>query len=270
VDAALTRGYLADFDVDVAFMQHRPVQPIRPAATVILVREAEPGYEILMLRRTSDAAFAGGMYVFPGGRVDGDDHLHLYDAFRRGPTAAQAAQQRALGDEWRGYWIACIRESFEEAGVLLAYDAAGRLVDPAEPQHRARLEAHRHALNAGERSLADICAAESLTLAVDRIHYFNRWITPEGRPRRFDTRFFVAVAPPGQHGRHDAKETDDSLWVRPHDALARNDAGDFGLMGVTRKQLEALAQFRTVLELEREILGRIEYPVYRPHLPAGS
>jgi len=82
--------------------QHRPVQPIRPAATVIIVRQADSGFEIFMLKRASESAFAGGMYVFPGGRVDPDDHLHKYDAWRRGPSPAQAAQMQALGDEWRG------------------------------------------------------------------------------------------------------------------------------------------------------------------------
>jgi 8-oxo-dGTP pyrophosphatase MutT (NUDIX family) len=246
------------------------VQPIRPAATVILVREAPDDYEILMLRRTAEAAFAGGMYVFPGGRVDSDDHLHRYDAIRRGPTEAQAGQLRALGAEWRGFWIACIRESFEEAGVLLAYDSAGRLVDGADEALAARLDDHREALNAGRRTLDEICAAEQLCLAVDRIHYFNRWITPEGRPRRFDTRFFVAVAPPGQHGRHDTEETVDSLWIPPREAIARNDAGDFGLMAVTRRQLETLAGFASVAALEAELLTRIEYPIFRPHLPVAG
>src|SRR5262245_50289951 len=100
-----------------------PIQPIRPAASVILARDtgapassagAGSSFEVLMLRRTANAAFAGGMYVFPGGRVDGDDHLHVYDDYRRGPDAKQAEQQRALGAEWRGFWIAGIRESFEE------------------------------------------------------------------------------------------------------------------------------------------------------------
>jgi 8-oxo-dGTP pyrophosphatase MutT (NUDIX family) len=245
------------------------VQPIRPAATVILVRDAADDYEVLMLRRTSEAAFAGGMYVFPGGRVDSDDHLHRYDALRRGPSPAQAAQQRALGDEWRGYWIACIRESFEEAGVLLAYDERGALVDGSNAALQARLEAHRHALHAGRRGLDEICTAERLTLAVDRIHYLNRWITPEGRPRRFDTRFFVAVAPPGQSGRHDAKETVDSLWIRPREAAARNDAGELGLMAVTRRQLETLAAFDSVAALEADLLARQDYPVFRPHLPVA-
>jgi 8-oxo-dGTP pyrophosphatase MutT (NUDIX family) len=237
---------------------------------VILVREGAAAFEILMLRRVAEAAFAGGMYVFPGGRVDSDDHLHLFDVHRRGPTPAQEAQCRALGDEWRGYWIAGIRESFEEAGVLLAYDAAGRLVDHEESGMRARLEQYRHALHAGHLGLDEICARERLTLAVDRMHFFNRWITPEGRPRRFDTRFFVAVAPPGQRELHDDQETVESLWISADEAIARNDAGDLGLMAVTRRQLETLAAYRTVAELEAMILGRKEYPIFRPYLPAGG
>ena len=85
-----------------------PVQPIRPAATVIVVREAAQSYEIFMLKRTSKASFASGMYVFPGGRVDSDDHLHAYDAYRHGPTEGQAPQVAALGDEWRGFWLSLI------------------------------------------------------------------------------------------------------------------------------------------------------------------
>lgn len=138
-----------------------PVQPIRPAATVILVRDCEGDYEILMLRRTSNAAFAGGMYVFPGGRVDGDDHLHRYDTLRREPTAEQQGQLAAIGEEWRGFWVAGIRESFEEAGVLLAYDEAGRLIDHEDTAIHARLESYRHQLHDGDLGLDEICAREN-------------------------------------------------------------------------------------------------------------
>ena len=81
----------------------KPVQPIRPAATVIVIREASSSYEIFMLKRTSKASFASDMYVFPGGRVDGDDHLHKYDAYRHGPTEAQAPQVKALGMNGAGF-----------------------------------------------------------------------------------------------------------------------------------------------------------------------
>jgi 8-oxo-dGTP pyrophosphatase MutT (NUDIX family) len=243
------------------------IQPIRPAATVILVRDAVAGYEIFMLRRTSSAAFAGGMYVFPGGRVDGDDHLHLYDELRVGPTDAQVAQREALGFEWRGYWIAGIRESFEEAGLLLAYDRSGELLRYADPATHARFAAYRVPLHAGELSLADVCRREGLKLAVDRMHFFNRFVTPFGRPRRFDTRFFIAEAPTGQTGTHDDAETVESVWISPTEALARNDAREFDLMRVTRMQLQTLARYPNKAELLAAVLAERRFPVHRPHVP---
>lgn len=245
------------------------VQPIRPAATIILVRDADSGFEIFMLRRTRGAAFAGGMYVFPGGRVDGDDHLHAYDPFRVGPSDDQHLQQAALGLEWRGYWIAGIRESFEEAGLLLAYDDSGELLRYDSPEDRARFEAYRAPLHSGKLSLLDICRRESLRLAVDRVHFYNRFVTPLGRPRRFDTRFFVAAAPPGQTGRHDTRETVDSVWINPREALARHDAKDFDLMRVTRVQLEELAGYDSSAALLAAVAGRDTFPVFRPQVPVN-
>jgi hypothetical protein len=104
--------------------------------------------------------------------------------------------------------------------------------------------------------------------AVDRIHFFNRWITPEGRPRRFDTRFFVAEAPPAQTSAHDEVETDDHVWITPADALARYATGAFGLMGVTERQLTTLAEHRSVASLRAMIEARTEFPIFRPVLPA--
>lgn len=246
------------------------VQPIRPAATVIIVRDAEQDFEIFMLKRTSGAAFAGGMYVFPGGRVDSDDHLHKYDPRRVGPSEQQAAQQRALGPEWRGYWIAGIRESFEEAGLLLAYTADGQLLAYDDDVTHARFAAYRGPLHAGQLSLRHICEREDLKLAVDHIHFYNRFVTPLGRPRRFDTRFFIAEAPPGQTGRHDDKETVDSIWISPAEALRRNDAKEFDLMRVTRTQLEELARFGSKAEALAAAAANTEFRIFRPQLPPGS
>lgn len=247
----------------------RRVQPIRPAATVIIVRDLGEPYEIFMLRRTNAAAFAGGMYVFPGGRVDGDDHLHAYDAVRVGPTAQQGPQQLALGAEWRGYWIAGIRETFEEAGLLLAYTSQGDLLSYDDDATHDRFRDYRHAVHGGQLSLRELCAREHVKLAVDRIHFFNRWVTPLGRPRRFDTRFFLAEAPLGQTGRHDDKETDDSVWISPREALDRHDAGDFGLMGVTRIQLQSLAAFDSMSALHDSVSSQAVFPIHRPVLPSG-
>ncbi len=247
-----------------------PVQPIRPAATVIIVRDVGDPFEIFMLRRTSSAAFAGGMYVFPGGRVDGEDHLHAYDAIRRGPSDDQQAQQRALGTEWRGYWVAGIRETFEEAGLLLAYRGNGRkteLLAYADEAIRARFDEYRHAVHGKSVTLREVCQRENLHLAVDRIHYFNRWVTPLGRPRRFDTRFFIAEAPLGQTGQHDDKETDRSIWISPAEALARNSSDEFGLMAVTRLQLQTLAEFSSMAALHESISTQIRFPIHRPVAP---
>ena len=245
------------------------VQPIRPAATIILVREAAESFEIFMLKRTSKASFASGMFVFPGGRVDSDDHLHKYDAHRHGPVDAQLQQQAALGDEWRGYWIAAIRETFEEAGLLLAY-SGDKLISFDDPEVHDTFESYRGPLHKGELSLLDVCAKHDLKLAVDQVHFYNRFVTPLGRPRRFDTRFFIASAPESQRGKHDEKETVDSIWITPQEALTRNANQEFDLMNVTRMQLEMLAQLpdkAAVLEMAET---REEFPVRRPVLPVGS
>ena len=245
------------------------VQPIRPAATVILVRGADADFEVFLLKRTSKATFAGGMFVFPGGRVDGDDHLHKYDAVRQGPAGAQAAQAAALGAEWRGYWIAGIRESFEEAGLLLAY-RDGQPLAWADAAERVRFDAYRKPLHAGQLRLLDICAQEGLRLAVDRIHFHSRFVTPLGRPRRFDTRFFIAEAPAGQTGAHDEHETVDSIWISPQEALARSKAGEFGLMEVTRLQLTRLAKSPTAQMAVSTAAANTRFPVHRPVLPPGA
>ncbi|MEC9133914.1 MAG: hypothetical protein VX853_08135 [Pseudomonadota bacterium] len=245
----------------------KPVQPIRPAATVIVIREASSSYEIFMLKRTSKASFASDMYVFPGGRVDGDDHLHKYDAYRHGPTEAQAPQVKALGSEWRGFWVTAIRETFEEAGLLLAYDQHGEMISFADEATHNRFAAYRDPLHDGEVTLLDVCERESLRLAVDHVHFYNRFITPLGRPRRFDTRFFIASAPESQRGTHDRQETVDSIWISPQEALARHAEGNFGLMNVTRIQLEWLAEYANKQAVLDMSTANSTFMVRRPVLP---
>ena len=245
----------------------KPVQPIRPAATVILVRESEPSFQIFMLKRTSNAAFASGMFVFPGGRVDGDDHLHRYDQYRVGPSVAQAPQVEALGYEWRGYWIAALRETFEEAGLMLAYDVSGEMVSLLSDADYDRFQTYREPLHQQKLSLLEICQRENLKLAVDRVHFYNRFITPLGRPRRFDTRFFIASAPEEQRGRHDEIETVESIWITPQEALNLHKKKEFGLMNVTRIQLEKLALFPNKTELIAMAENQEEFLVRRPILP---
>ena len=193
-----------------------PVLPAKPAATVMLLRDADTaeGIEVFMLRRTKAAAFAGGMYVFPGGKVEEAD-----------------------GDGDDGYAIAAIRECYEEAGVLLATDADGRMVADGHPAL-----SHRQAVYDGTIDLRQLCAQHGLTPALDRLVWISHWITPVGEaPRRFDTRFFVAAAPPGQSSHHDDNETIASEWVGPRDALGRHERRELTMMPPTIKNLEFVA-----------------------------
>jgi 8-oxo-dGTP pyrophosphatase MutT (NUDIX family) len=220
--------------------------PVRPAATVMLVRDGEAGLEVFMLRRTMAAVFAGGMYVFPGGRLDdADSHAEL-EALCAGRSDHDASAVLQIPGGGLAYWVAAIRECFEEAGVLLARpEGSEHYVQFADPAVAHRFEAYRRAVHAGELGLPELCRREGLVLAADAMEYVAHWITPVGEARRFDTRFLVARVPADQEPLHDDHETIDSLWVRPDEALARNAAGDLGMLPPTLANLRFLAAHPT-------------------------
>jgi 8-oxo-dGTP pyrophosphatase MutT (NUDIX family) len=222
---------------------------IRPAATVMLVRDADgaqPGIEVFMLRRTLRAAFAGGMYVFPGGRVDDVDGAAAMETVCDGMTDAQASALLQIESGGLAYWIAAIRECFEEAGVLLARtthtDAVIRFDDN---ELAARFGAMRPAIHDGSLGMVELCATEGLRLVTDTIAYIAHWITPRGENRRFDTRFFLARAPQAQEPLHDDGETIASLWTSPSDALRRERAGELLMLPPTIACLQFLADHDT-------------------------
>ena len=219
--------------------------PLRDAATVMLVRDAPDGsgLEVAMLLRNLKSDFVGGAYVFPGGAVDPDDRHANLDAVCTGRSDADASERLGIERGGLAFWVAAIRECFEEAGVLLARDAAGEVITFADPAVDARFIEHRRAVDTGARRLVEICADEDLQLIVDDIYFFSHWITPEGAPRRYDTRFFVARAPEGQVPLHDDREVIANLWIRPSDALARYHAGEFDLVFPTMRSLMALERF---------------------------
>ena len=223
--------------------------PIRDAATVMLVRDGGEGMEVFMLRRNLNSDFVGGAYVFPGGAVDPADRHADLEPLCSGRTDAEASTLLTLGSGGLAYWVAAIRECFEEAGILLAYDRTGTILSLADPEVAERYEVHREAVYAGNRRLVELCETEGLTLAAERIHYFSHWITPVGPPRRYDTRFFVAQAPPEQVPLEDRRETIASLWVRPQDALERHRSGELDMIFPTIRNLEAIGRFSTSEEL---------------------
>ena len=223
--------------------------PVRSAATVMLLRDGISGLEVFMLQRTHSAAFARSQYVFPGGRVDdadhGDDFEPVCDALDDETASARLGLERG-GLAW---YVAAIRECFEEAGVLLARptnsDALVRFDDPLAAD---RFNAARHSIHDGTESLVEVCVREDLLLLPARMHFVAHWLTPVGEPRRFDTRFFVAEAPPSQEPLHDESETIASIWVRPADALARWKARELQMFPPTIACLRMLAEHASVAE----------------------
>jgi 8-oxo-dGTP pyrophosphatase MutT (NUDIX family) len=209
--------------------------PVKPAATVMLVRDAldgEPGVEVFMLRRTASAVFGAGMFVFPGGRVDGLDGADDIAPFCRGLDDATASRQLGIDHGGLAYWVAAVRECFEEAGVLLAERRDG---GPLQLRNHDRHEIHDSSL-----SLVELCRRDDLVLDLSTTYYVDHWITPIGEQRRFDTRFFLTELPIDQEPLHDDKETVESLWVRPGEALRLQAAGELTMMPPTMANLRFL------------------------------
>lgn len=234
--------------------------PPRDSATVMLVRDGSAGLEVFMLERHLQSDFAGGAYVFPGGTID-DRDLEPDAANHLDGTQAEeaAAHIDASEDRSLAFYLCAIRETFEEAGVLLARrnDDAVRFDDPGD---ETRFAGYRRELNARGGSLAELAKREALRYAGDLLHYYARWITPEFAPKRYDARFFVATMPDGQEPLHDDVETTASTWIRPADALARAAEGLFSIIFPTRKTLESLAGFATAAEVIASTRGK--------HIPA--
>lgn len=205
----------------------------RPAATVLLLRDA-PAFEVLMVERHSDTRVVGGALVFPGGKTDEEDAdprwLKLADGL-------EGAGDQALR-------VAAIRESFEEAGVLLARPAAQRGVGQSIAGLAAveDLMGARAEVQAGKVSFLELIEKAGLVLAADALTLFARWITPLGAPWRFDTYFFLAVPPVDQLGAIDGHEAVDITWLSPKEATALGEAGTRKIVFPTLRNLEMLGR----------------------------
>lgn len=206
----------------------------RPAATILLMRDGPQGPEVLMTRRSAKASFAPGAFVFPGGVVDSLDG----SAAARAVIASRIDQPPDLLD----FATAAVREAFEELGVLLARPSRAG-VDPAEVATRMS----RH----DDGGFYDRVAAEGLTLALDEVYWLSRWVTDRDMPKRFDTQFFVARMPEGQHPVADEGEQFEPTWVLPQDALERHERGGFDMIFPTIRTLRALTRYESVDALLR-------------------
>jgi 8-oxo-dGTP pyrophosphatase MutT (NUDIX family) len=211
----------------------------RDAATVVVVRDADAGLEVLLLQRAERGDHNSGAWVFPGGLLDPADRA-VEASVHGGLTDEQASALLGLERGGLTFFIAAIRECFEESGILFAQDAQGAFAS-LDGGEGAQLAALRHELKDGACDLADICRRFSLRLVPEQLHYIGHWITPAGRAKRFDTRFFLAIAPALQTAMHDATETLDHVWIAPPEALSPSNARR--LMTPTRAMLELLLPF---------------------------
>lgn len=217
---------------------------IRLAATILLVRDAPGGPEVFMMQRPGVGDFPD-LHVFPGGKVDEADFA---PALLEGLGDAEANTLLGLNAGALRYWVAAIRECFEECGVLLAYRNGG-LIRWADEGEVERFNGYRQRLIDGDLTMTAMCRDESLTLAADRVRYFSHWITPEQAPRRFDTRFFIAAMPDSQETIAHHWEAADDEWVRPRDALAAHAAGRWQMIAPTLITLDSIAAFTSAAEI---------------------
>lgn len=223
--------------------------PIRPAATVMLIDD-RPDLQLLMMERHANIVFAGGMWVFPGGSVDDEDGSIAFQSIVNDRTDESASQLMGIEKGGLAYYIAAIRESFEEAGILLArHENEGHALSFAEKSTETRFEEYRDQVNANEAEFINIISREQLLLDTADMHYIARWITPLGSPRRFDARFFIARTPKGQTPLHDNRETVHSQWMTPQEILQGFDEKKMNIMSPTLTMIKALSNFSSTEEV---------------------
>jgi 8-oxo-dGTP pyrophosphatase MutT (NUDIX family) len=213
---------------------------VKPAATVLIVDD-RPDLQVMMLRRRARSEFVGGMMVFPGGGLDDDDADPQGYARVRGIDDRRASAAIGVDRDGLAFWLAVVRETFEESGVLLAADAQGAV--PASAR------AERGAVEAGTVRLHELLARHELHVDATLIELIARWITPIGPPRRYDTWFFLCAMPRGQEATHDGTEAVHLEWVRPSDGLERWRRGEYVMLPPTVAALQQLAPFASVDDL---------------------
>lgn len=233
-------------------------EPIE-SATVMLLRDAPDGLEVLMLERHVESDFAGGALVFPGGKVDDADRRLSPERWTGLDVDAAAAEMAAPPDLALGWHVAAARETFEEAGVLLA-QRGGTPVGAADLAGSVVREARERVSGRGATwDWAEWLVEHDLVLDLGALAWWSWWVTPPGLHKRYETRFFVAAVPREQTGEHDAVETTSLRWTTPADALAAGRDGAATVIYPTRKNLEVLDGFpRTADAIEAARSGAVD------------
>ena len=240
--------------------------PARPAATIVLMRDGDAGSDVLLLRRNRRSGFVPGAYVFPGGRVDEADGAAGLVERVDGLTEDSAAERlEHAGDHPPAiaFYLAALREAFEETGILVGNGADG--AHPPTAAESQEVDRIRDELMEDRITFAQ--ALDRMECRVDgsAMEYLAHWITPTVEPRRYDTRFFAAMVPPGSDAIIDPREMTDAVWTTPEVALARNEDGRLPMVFPTIKTLERLARYDDVAST-LEALAKRRVPSILPRL----
>lgn len=219
---------------------------VRPAATILLCRDAAEGLETFMVLRHHQIDFASGALVFPGGKLGEQDQD---PGIRERCDGADGVSNESLA-----FQVAAIREAFEESGILLARERGSSTILASNRLNA--LEPYRERLNAGELGILEFLEKEDLVLACDCLHDYAHWITPEGMPKRFDTHFFIAKAPEDHVGAHDGSESVDSVWITPQRVLKEAQEGKWTVIFPTRCNIQLLDESKNIDDAIARSQGR--------------
>lgn len=257
----LPEGYAESLDEP----PDEPTRP-RPAATVVLLRPGPEGPEALLLRRSRSAGFVPGAYVFPGGRVDRDDATPALVDRLEGLDSGSAARRLGLAPDADppavAYYVAALREAFEETGLLVGRTPNG---PPPPAAGHPEIERLRDRILKDEDAFPEVLDRMDARMDGSAVEYIAHWITPVVEPRRYDTRFFAAAVPAGSPSVVDPREMTDAVWLTPDAALVRHEQGRLPMIFPTIKTLESLRGHATPNEV-LEAFGERRIPAIRPRL----
>jgi 8-oxo-dGTP pyrophosphatase MutT (NUDIX family) len=239
---------------------------LKDAATVILIRPSKSGdWEIFLAQRHPKQTFMAGAYVFPGGQLeeaDSEPRLANYIKTAHGFDPRRLLQDGILsGEKALGFFIAAIRETFEETGIFFGGKTSGNYISLNNGETLQRFNHYRRELSSSQITLTEIARKENILLFPDMLTPYAHWITPEFEKKRFNTRFFLAKLPPNQIPLADATELTESLWVTPQKALAMHYRKEITLMPPTLKTIGELSAFRNINELFFAAQNKIIYPI---------
>ncbi len=236
--------------------------PVHHAATVMLLDD-RPDLHVLMVKRTARVVFAPAAWVFPGGRVDPDDHSDEFNQLCEGLTDAEASRILDVPAGGLAWWLAACRETLEEAGLLLA-------AHPDSSLDQTLVRRMRDIVRTDEGRFVDLLLEHDIAIDATVVEEVARFITPVGSPRRFDARFFVARTPDDQEPHHDDGEIVEWEWVRPADALQRFRAGEFEMISPTVRMVDCLRRFDTADDVLALARRRLPYQRVRVIDPDGE